>query len=182
MFELISEKDILPKSLFVTGIRIEGDVASSAIGVGGLRRVLKGQYLGHHVALKVLQTAHKTVSATPLSHASPDITDLFSKSSLRKDFCREALVWRSLAHPHILPLLGVFEENSRLFLVSPYMPNGTLTQWRKNQSSPLALEIHRLVNFHVYHNGPIKSLIRIRCLRLPRAFNIFIRKELCTEA
>ncbi|KAF8343347.1 kinase-like domain-containing protein [Amanita rubescens] len=128
MLELISEKDILPRSLFITGVRIERDAASSAIGMGGFGRILKGEYLGHHVALKVLQTAHGTVS-----------------NLLRKDFCREALVWRSLANPHILPLLGVFEESSRLFLVSPYMPNGTLAQWRKNQSPPVTAELHRLM-------------------------------------
>ncbi len=182
MLELISEKDILPRSLFITGVTIERNTTSSAIGMGGFGSVLKGEYLGHHVALKVSQTAYKTVSATPRSQASSDITDLFSKGPLRKDFCREVLLWRSLANPYILPLLGVFEESSRLFLVSPYMPNGTLTQWRKDQSSPATTEIHRLVSFDAYPNDPIKFPISVRCLRLPKAFNISIQKELCTES
>ena len=73
-----------------------------------------------------------------------DDIDSFGKDSLRTDFCREALAWRSLAHRFILPLLGVFEENSDLFLVSPFMPNGTLAQWRSKQK-PDVTEIHRLV-------------------------------------
>ena len=78
-----------------------------------------------------------------------DNTDfnLFDQASLSKDFCREALAWRSLSHKFILPLLGIFEEGSQLFLVSPFMANGTLTEWRKKQDSGQIKidEIHRLV-------------------------------------
>ncbi|KAF8331209.1 kinase-like domain-containing protein, partial [Amanita rubescens] len=58
---------------------------------------------------------------------------------------KEVLVWRSLTHRFILPLLGTFKEQKMPFLVSPLMPNGTLMEWRKN-ITPLPLaEIHRLV-------------------------------------
>ncbi|KAJ3718532.1 kinase-like domain-containing protein [Lentinula raphanica] len=48
-----------------------------------------------------------------------------ARTVVRKRFCREALVWRQLKHPHILPLLGV---NLELFLpsfclISPWMEN-----------------------------------------------------------
>ena len=42
-------------------------------------------------------------------------------------------MWRSLSHSYILPLLGIFEVESQLFLVSPYMKNGTLDVWRGNK-------------------------------------------------
>ena len=64
-----------------------------------------------------------------------------------KDFCREALAWRSLSHKFILPLLGIFEKRSQLFLVSPFMDNGTLTDWRKKQGLNKISEIHRVVRF-----------------------------------
>jgi len=69
---------------------------------------------------------------------------IFAKDSLSQDFCREALAWRSLKHRFILPLLGIFEKKSQLYLVSPFMTNGTLSDWRKKQD-PTVSEIHRLV-------------------------------------
>jgi serine/threonine protein kinase len=45
-------------------------------------------------------------------------------------FLREALVWRQLKHPHILPFLGVdmetFESGGLFCLVSPWLTGGTL--------------------------------------------------------
>ena len=68
----------------------------------------------------------------------------FCKGSLRKNFLREAIAWRSLSHPFILPLLGIYTEESQLFLVSPFMKDGTLTQWRRAQERGVT-EIHKLV-------------------------------------
>ncbi len=50
-------------------------------------------------------------------------------------------------HRRILPLLGIFEMKPQLFLVSPYMTNGTLTQWREKNQEPGVDEIHRMVRF-----------------------------------
>jgi hypothetical protein len=73
-----------------------------------------------------------------------DNIDSFGKDSLGKDFCREAIAWGSFAHRFILPLLGIFKEKSELFLVSPFVANGTLIQWRKEQNWDV-VEIHRMV-------------------------------------
>ncbi|KAJ3876349.1 hypothetical protein F5051DRAFT_37494 [Lentinula edodes] len=63
-----------------------------------------------------------------------------ARATVRKRFCREALVWRQLKHPHILPLLGV---NMELFLpsfclISPWMENkDIITYLRKNPDHDL---------------------------------------------
>ncbi|KAJ3994707.1 kinase-like domain-containing protein, partial [Lentinula boryana] len=49
-------------------------------------------------------------------------------------FCREAVVWKQLKHPNILPILGVSTE---LFfpsfcLISPWMENGTIMSYLKH--------------------------------------------------
>ena len=76
------------------------------------------------------------------------ITDSFGKDRLREGLYRAILAWRSLAHDYIHDLLGLFEERSQLFLVSPLTASGTLTQWRKNlQASDSTTEIHKLVRF-----------------------------------
>ena len=136
MFKLISITDVLPRSLFITDI-----TTLDVIGIGGFGRVFKGLHNGHDVALKVVDKSHKFVRTLSF-HLFHSL--YIWKSSLRKDFCREALIWHSLQHRFIIPLLGIYEEKSLLYLASPFMTNGTLSQWRKNYP-PVVSEIHRLV-------------------------------------
>ncbi len=57
-------------------------------------------------------------------------------------------MWRSLHHKFVLPFLGIYENEAagHIFLVSPYMTNGTLSQWRKKQT-PSLLDIEKRVRF-----------------------------------
>jgi serine/threonine protein kinase len=61
-------------------------------------------------------------------------------------FCREALTWRSLDHNLVLPFLGICEDESasQFFLVSPYMKNGNLAQWRK-KANPSVVHVEERV-------------------------------------
>lgn len=45
-------------------------------------------------------------------------------------FCREAVVWKHLNHPHIVPFMGVTLEP--LQFVSKWMPGGDLREYVKN--------------------------------------------------
>ncbi len=142
MFRLISKTDVVPKSLCITDVTIEAD--RGVVGSGGFGHVLRGKYQEQQVALKVMDKGHHNVRDLPFPVRS---TDFPGKRSLRKQLCREALMWRSLTHWFILLLLGIFEENSHLFLVSPFMTNGTLAEWRRKNQPPNMAEIHRLVRF-----------------------------------
>lgn len=71
-------------------------------------------------------------------------TDLLDKGSLRQEFCRESLAWRSIKHRFVLPLMGLFEHKSQLYLVTPFAANGTLCDWRKTQA-PAVADVRRLV-------------------------------------
>ena len=50
-----------------------------------------------------------------------------------QQFCREALVWKQLNHPNVLPFLGINMElfTPRFCLVSPWMSNGSLLDYLK---------------------------------------------------
>ena len=137
MFKLISEADVIPRSLYITDV----SMSLSQIGSGGYARVFMGKYQGNLVALKVIDKPHKDVSAFALLFV-PN-TDVWGKINL--EFCQEALAWQSYSHPYILPLLGIFKDKSQLFLVSPYMENGTLSHWRAKNEPPVLSEIPRLV-------------------------------------
>ncbi len=65
------------------------------------------------------------VSCARTSHSSQTSLDPL------QDFCQEALVWRQLHHPNVLPFLGVSED---LFapsycLISPWMVNGNIISY-----------------------------------------------------
>ncbi|KAJ6499804.1 kinase-like domain-containing protein [Mycena vulgaris] len=49
-----------------------------------------------------------------------------------KEFGREALIWRQLSHPNLLPFVGLYYLDGRLCLVSPWMENGDLPQFLRN--------------------------------------------------
>jgi hypothetical protein len=48
-------------------------------------------------------------------------------------FCKEALVWRQLSHPHVLPFLGVdaeiFKATNFICMVSLWLSRGTLLEY-----------------------------------------------------
>ena len=146
MLKVVSETPVIPKSLFITGVTVNVDV--SCIAAGGFGLVFKGELQGKLVALKILHKfSHKSVVSCHWT------AQCHCRSKSMQDFCREALTWRSLDHKFVLPLLGVYKDHlsSQLFLVSPYMKNGTLAQWRK-EADPSATEIKDCVR-------PFSSLV-----------------------
>ncbi|KAJ7367154.1 hypothetical protein DFH08DRAFT_836665 [Mycena albidolilacea] len=85
---------------------------------GSFGDVYKGSVDGHSVSIKSMRLFEET-----------DV-----KAAL-KEFGREALLWRQLSHPNILPFFGLYYLDSRLCLVSPWMENGDLVQFLKKAPS-----------------------------------------------
>ena len=50
-------------------------------------------------------------------------------------YCREAVLWKHLRHPSILPLIGanVDLERYKLAMVSEWMVHGTINEFIRNQ-------------------------------------------------
>ncbi|KAJ7207561.1 kinase-like domain-containing protein, partial [Mycena pura] len=49
-----------------------------------------------------------------------------------KEFGREALIWRQLSHPNVLPFFGLYYLENRLCLISPWMDTGHIVGFLKN--------------------------------------------------
>lgn len=49
----------------------------------------------------------------------------------------EALIWGTLSHGHILPFIGAYLDMG-ICLVSPFMENGTLRDWRHDKNPSVA--------------------------------------------
>ncbi|KIK56136.1 hypothetical protein GYMLUDRAFT_230425 [Collybiopsis luxurians FD-317 M1] len=107
---------ILPSSLMLQEVKREG---SNPVAGGGFADIWRGSLNGKSVCLKVLRFVVEQDESTC--------------ARMRKQFCHEALVWRQLNHPNILPLLGV---NTELFfpsfcLVSPWMEHRDIITYLK---------------------------------------------------
>ncbi|KAF8339489.1 kinase-like domain-containing protein [Amanita rubescens] len=106
MFKITSSTPIMPSSLFLSDLTISCN--------HDVEHLFKGEHNGKLVVLKPLYRTRNNVT---------------------RDFCREALTWRSLPNDFVLPFLGIYENEaaSQFFLVVPYMTNDTLARWRKKR-------------------------------------------------
>ncbi|KIK53361.1 hypothetical protein GYMLUDRAFT_104262, partial [Collybiopsis luxurians FD-317 M1] len=106
----------LPSSLIIYDIQREG---KNPVAGGGFADIWRGCWNEKLVCVKVLRLTIEQ--------------DEKARDEIRKQFCHEALVWRQLHHPNILPLLGV---NIDLFhpsfcLISPWMENRDIITFLK---------------------------------------------------
>jgi serine/threonine protein kinase len=112
------------------------------IGRGGMSTVYKGQDLqtGGLVAIKILHPA------------------MMSNESWVSRFRREVQVVMHLKHPNILPIIDYGEDQGAIYLVMPYMPNGSLADRLKvgaltpKEGAKLFAQISSALNF-IHQNG-----------------------------
>ncbi|KIK53350.1 hypothetical protein GYMLUDRAFT_179106, partial [Collybiopsis luxurians FD-317 M1] len=107
---------ILPLSLIIRDIKREGQ---NPVAGGGFADIWRGILNEKPVCLKVLRLTLER--------------DEKARDEIRQQFCHEALVWRQLHHPNILPLLGVNIDvfHPSFCLISPWMSNGDIITFLK---------------------------------------------------
>ncbi|KAI9201913.1 kinase-like domain-containing protein, partial [Polychytrium aggregatum] len=103
--------------------------SANPIGRGGFGEVFTGTYFGSKVAIKQLLGNYNNRELAEYNH--------------------EINIWKQLSHPHILPLLGACDRDDEgnpisPFMVSPFMPNGTLRNHVANNNVPLEEKLRLL--------------------------------------
>ncbi|KAJ8083210.1 hypothetical protein PM082_009082 [Marasmius tenuissimus] len=128
MIRLSKMSGLHPKCLSIQNVRKLGQYPIAAGGFGDVWKGIVGESDEQVVCLKVVKV-----------YLTSDVQALF------REYLREAIVWRQLKHPNLLPFLGIYylENESQFCLVSPWMENGNLVQYlratRKEDVDHLAL-------------------------------------------
>ncbi|KAF9780033.1 kinase-like domain-containing protein [Thelephora terrestris] len=110
--KICKARGILPTSYFLREEIHNGQIHYC----GGFADVIKGEYSGSPVAIKRLRVGQG------------DYSRVF------KWLCREAIGWKRLTHPNILPLLGIsiVPDNNRLDILTEWMPSGNIMEYTKS--------------------------------------------------
>jgi serine/threonine protein kinase len=137
---------ILPMDLFIQGVSIGED--RDPWTSGGFADVFRGTFRGQQVAVKRLRIQNEDKKT--VNPVCPFPLRRLQRPNVHKMICREALLWKYLQHPYILPFFGVdaetFSSRNALCLVSPWMHQGTLRQYITSSSYDDARERDRLVS------------------------------------
>ncbi|KAG6824283.1 hypothetical protein H0H92_007345 [Tricholoma furcatifolium] len=114
---------------------------------GGFADVFKADFRGQAVCLKTIRLNSRTDSEHFL-----------------KVFSKEAILWGQLHHPNVLPFYGIYRIKDRISFVAPWMENGDISKFLKqNQSSNrvlLSIDVAQGLEFlhknHIVH-GDLKG-------------------------
>ncbi|KAK7031183.1 hypothetical protein VNI00_013599 [Paramarasmius palmivorus] len=135
MVRLAKKSGLCPSCLTIQGVARLGE---HPVDGGGFGDIWKGRLEGvddQLVCLKVVKV-----------YLMKDIKRLL------KNYLREAIIWRQLKHPNILPCLGLYyldDTRQRICLVSPWMDNGNLSEFlqgRPRQSIDHLRLMHDITN------------------------------------
>ncbi|KAF7350032.1 Protein kinase domain-containing protein [Mycena venus] len=111
LLRLSSQSGLHPTCFTLFGLQKVGQQVAG----GGFGDIWKGLVDGQTVAVKSMR----------------QFMDDDVRASLKK-LGREALIWRQLSHPNLLPFFGLYMLDNRLCLISPWMDNGDLKHFLHN--------------------------------------------------
>jgi serine/threonine protein kinase len=119
---------ILPTSIQVV---VSCDRTGLPFRRGGFAEVWKGKHGDLDVAVKVI-TMYQNSDVRGKIGASFLVSSLrINVLTVPQDFCKEALVWKSLRHPNVLPLIGVSVSERQFAMISELMENGNVNDYVK---------------------------------------------------
>ncbi|KAL5520747.1 hypothetical protein ACEPAF_2750 [Sanghuangporus sanghuang] len=108
IYNAARNQGLLPSSFYVRDVK---KLTDHPFGGGSYGDVYRGKMCDRFVAVKV----------------SRFLWDPETKEKRYRELCKEALIWRPLDHPNVLPFLGICTDGfPSVGLVSPFMDNGEL--------------------------------------------------------
>jgi serine/threonine protein kinase len=136
------------------------------IGRGGMGEVYRARYLtgcDDEVAIKVMRA------------------DLTEDPTLSRRFFREARALTRLSHPYILPLIEYGNRDGKLYLVMPWIRDGTLSQLLRERGGllpaeeavPLFVQLCQAVQ-HAHECGIIHRDIKPQNVLVQHGQNVFL--------
>jgi len=152
LVEACGEYGILPSSYIIPESKVR-KLGDSPVSSGGFSGVWEGVYgeEGEAVAIKVLRR-RATLDVHGVARVGS--FDLFSSHNqaltILRNFCREAVTWKHLSHPNILPFIGVTANNEEYAMISPWMRGRTIVHYLRNNSATNPLKLARTI-FHFVH-------------------------------
>ncbi|KAJ7875985.1 kinase-like domain-containing protein [Mycena leptocephala] len=108
LWRLCRHSGLHPRCFSLTELQTVGQQVAG----GGFGDIWKGLVRGQTVCVKIMRIFQ-----------NDDV------QALLKEFGREALIWRQLHHPNLLPFFGLYYLENRLCLVSPWMENGNVMEF-----------------------------------------------------
>ncbi|CAL1717215.1 unnamed protein product [Somion occarium] len=135
IYDLTLQCNLIPASLHLTGVICS---STDCVAVGSFGDIYRGVYDSQKVALKRLRVFSSS--------------DESRKDELKAAFMHEALLWRNLCHPYILPFLGIDDHTFKpsLCMILPWMRYGnirhmidTLKETKSVTIHTLELQLHR---------------------------------------
>ncbi|KIM79496.1 hypothetical protein PILCRDRAFT_823402 [Piloderma croceum F 1598] len=132
LIRLCRSSGLYPECMILKGIEKAG---TAAVDFGGYGDIWKGSLGGNEIGIKVLRILRTS-----------------EKEKFLKYFSSEAVIWRQLRHPNVLPFYGVYHlEDERLCLASPWMNNGNVVRFLEfapqTECVPLMLDIAEGLNY-----------------------------------
>ncbi|KAK6966797.1 kinase domain-containing protein [Favolaschia claudopus] len=113
MYRLSRASNLYPRCFTLTGLHKLG----TQVAGGGYGDIWKGLVRGQSVCVKMLRIFQESEIAMAV-----------------KEFGAEALIWRQLCHPNVLPFFGLYYIEKRLCLISPWMENGHIMEFLRANS------------------------------------------------
>ncbi|KAK6992507.1 kinase domain-containing protein [Favolaschia claudopus] len=108
MCRLSRASNLYPRCFTLTGLHKVG----TQVAGGGYGDIWKGLVRGQSVCVKMLRIFQDSDIAMAV-----------------KEFGAEAIIWRQLCHPNVLPFFGLYYIDQRLCLISPWMQNGNIMEF-----------------------------------------------------
>ena len=129
---------ILPGSYHLLDVTLNDNIPYAS---GGFADIWKGQLDGHQVCVKAFrtQTAANLGKIKRVCHSV--LTGGWAQPNYAQRFYRDIIGWKYVLHPNVVPFYGVSETLFSFCIVNPWLPNGNILDYIRNNQRVNRLQL-----------------------------------------